>query len=577
MLWASFAGPPRLVLPAELWARLDVSQQDAVLAHELAHLKRRDHWVRRLEAIVLGFYWWDPVAWWARRELERTEEECCDAWVVWALPAAASAYAEALVATTAFLSGLRHPLPLGASGAGRSLPLKRRLNMIMNHPTAGSLTRSIPWTVLILGVMGLPFLPALASEQSARQETQEAAPLTPRRDESPKTAPPSSKADPKPAEPATSKEAPGKAAKAPPKVRVAQPVQREVQDYEILPARLEAAATVELRAQVGGRIDKVLCRPGQKVEKGAVLFQIDPRPYQAEWKKAEAEARRAKARVDRLDAQRTGIQKGVKDRGIEQRILDQVDGDLAEARASLQAAEAALDVPFLNLNATKVTAPIAGTLTGDIPAEGNVVAVNTTHLGTILALDKIYVSFGIPVTTAVRLGQLKAKSKQPGTADLAQTVMVRLSGESGFSHRSNVDFVDVRANPASGTVRCRAVLPNPESFLCYPGMSAHVKLLTGPPYRALVLPDRTAFRGGIQQWQEDVNVVNDSNFVENRPTVVKVVDDGLWKVVSGLKPDEWVVIDKLSPDAASGGVKVDPERVAAPVSATPAPAKPSAE
>ena len=80
MVWVPLAGPPHLVLPEELWGLLDATQQDAILAHELAHLKRRDHWVRRLEALACGLYWWDPVAWWARREVERAEERCCDAW-----------------------------------------------------------------------------------------------------------------------------------------------------------------------------------------------------------------------------------------------------------------------------------------------------------------------------------------------------------------------------------------------------------------------------------------------------------------------------------------------------------------
>ena len=127
MVWVPLAGPPHLVLPEELWGLLDAAQRDAILAHELAHLKRRDHWVRRLEALACGLYWWDPVAWWARREVERAEERCCDAWVLWALPTAAGAYAEALVMTAAYLSGLRQPLPLGASGVGRISSLKGRL------------------------------------------------------------------------------------------------------------------------------------------------------------------------------------------------------------------------------------------------------------------------------------------------------------------------------------------------------------------------------------------------------------------------------------------------------------------
>ncbi|MHC5540341.1 M56 family metallopeptidase, partial [Singulisphaera rosea] len=98
MLWALF-GPAKLLIPDELWGQLDDAQRETILVHELAHLKRLDHWVRRLEAVVLGLYWWDPVAWWARRELEEVEEQCCDAWVSWALPEAAEAYALALVAT----------------------------------------------------------------------------------------------------------------------------------------------------------------------------------------------------------------------------------------------------------------------------------------------------------------------------------------------------------------------------------------------------------------------------------------------------------------------------------------------
>jgi beta-lactamase regulating signal transducer with metallopeptidase domain len=124
MVCVPLAGPPHLVLPEELWGRFDSVQQDAVLAHELAHLKRRDHWVRRLEALACGLYWWDPVAWWARREVERAEERCRDAWVLWALPTAAGAYAEALVMTTVYLSEPHQPLPLGQA-VSRALVLSR--------------------------------------------------------------------------------------------------------------------------------------------------------------------------------------------------------------------------------------------------------------------------------------------------------------------------------------------------------------------------------------------------------------------------------------------------------------------
>src|SRR5262249_29707878 len=86
-----------LLFPAVLWARLSGEQQDTLLAHELAHLRRCGPWVRRLELVVLGLYWWHPVVWWARHEIQEAEEQCCDAWVLWVLPAAAEAYAAALL------------------------------------------------------------------------------------------------------------------------------------------------------------------------------------------------------------------------------------------------------------------------------------------------------------------------------------------------------------------------------------------------------------------------------------------------------------------------------------------------
>jgi hypothetical protein len=152
MLWA-LGRRPLLLLPAALWDRLDAEQQDTLLAHELAHLRRGDHWVRRLELLVLGLYWWHPVAWWARRELCEAEEQCCDAWVVWALPAAARAYAAALLETVTFLSQARPALPEAASGAGHVRPLKRRLTMILR----GTPPRALTWGGLLL-VAGLAAL-----------------------------------------------------------------------------------------------------------------------------------------------------------------------------------------------------------------------------------------------------------------------------------------------------------------------------------------------------------------------------------------------------------------------------------
>jgi beta-lactamase regulating signal transducer with metallopeptidase domain len=169
MLWA-LGRTPRLLLPRELWERLTDEQRDSLLLHELAHLRRRDHWVRRLELIVLGLYWWHPVAWWARHELQEAEEECCDAWVVWAKPEAAPAYASALVETLTFLSQARTALPLPASGVGQVRPLKRRLTMILRGTPSRTLTWGGLFAVLALAAGLLPWLPTWA--EPPKSETQ---------------------------------------------------------------------------------------------------------------------------------------------------------------------------------------------------------------------------------------------------------------------------------------------------------------------------------------------------------------------------------------------------------------------
>jgi bla regulator protein blaR1 len=135
----ALVGRPRLIMPAGLWERLTAEQRETLLAHELAHVRRRDHWTRRLELLVLGLYWWHPVAWWARQALQEVEETCCDAWVVWALPDSAAAYAEALVTTVAFLSRRRAALPAGASGMSHVRFLKRRVSMILQGTTPRAL------------------------------------------------------------------------------------------------------------------------------------------------------------------------------------------------------------------------------------------------------------------------------------------------------------------------------------------------------------------------------------------------------------------------------------------------------
>lgn len=163
MLWA-LGCQARLIVPRALWARLDQPQRVTLLVHELAHLRRKDHWVRVVELLATAFYWWLPLAWAARWALREAEEQCCDAWVVWTCPDALRAYAETLLDTVDFLSETGRAAPLAASGFGDAHHLKRRLTMIMQ----GKTPRGLGWTGLLamlgLSTLLLPLSPTWAQK-----------------------------------------------------------------------------------------------------------------------------------------------------------------------------------------------------------------------------------------------------------------------------------------------------------------------------------------------------------------------------------------------------------------------------
>lgn len=183
-------GRARVVLPARLFESLDTSARDAVLTHELAHLIRRDHWIRWLELAAVTVFWWHPVAWFARQQLQRLEEECCDGWVVAALPGCVSAYARALVETVEFLADACPALPPVASGFGYVRSLKRRLRMILQRPTTYRLSWPACLAVTLVGLLVLTLTPQRVSADDPEEPAEPAAaPAPPQPPEPP--APPS--------------------------------------------------------------------------------------------------------------------------------------------------------------------------------------------------------------------------------------------------------------------------------------------------------------------------------------------------------------------------------------------------
>lgn len=158
MLWGC-GSRAKLLFPSDLAARLDDEARATLLTHELAHFSRGDHWVRLLELIVTGLFWWHPVVWWARQEIEQSEEECCDAWVVGEFPNTPRQYAEALLDTIDFLCESRQSLPPVACGLGQAYFLRHRLTKILRGVAPKALSQRIRFAIALVAALLLPLQP----------------------------------------------------------------------------------------------------------------------------------------------------------------------------------------------------------------------------------------------------------------------------------------------------------------------------------------------------------------------------------------------------------------------------------
>ena len=286
--------------------------------------------------------------------------------------------------------------------------------------------RTLPLIVLALGMLALPFLPALASGQQASPPgTGAPAPAPAQSSPEPAKAVPSpAKAVPSPAktnENATQQSGAFKLvllnhpAKRDVKTRVCQPVVREVSDYvDVSDGHLEALQTVQLRPRVSGMIVKVRCRPGEIVKLDDPLFEIDARSYRAELDKAEAEVRRVAARLKRVTLELGYKKKLRNDKVISSQEVELAESDFAEADASLRASNADRDLARIKLEAAEVCAPMAGVISGPVLDAGSVVSADNTALTTIVVLDPMVVVFSLDELTALRL-----KSEAKKRADRA--------------------------------------------------------------------------------------------------------------------------------------------------------------
>jgi len=323
----------------------------------------------------------------------------------------------------------------------------------------------------------------------------------------------------------------GAAAAPPPPVSAALVIEKPVAETQEFSGRLEAVEVVEIRPRVSGYITAVHFRPGADVKKGALLFTIDPRPYQAEADRAGAAAGAARARADlaRLELQRA--ERLLEDKAIAQREFDEKAAAHKELEASARAAQAQHEAARLNLAYTRVTAPIDGRVSKAEITLGNLVDASAV-LTSVVSLDRIYASFDGDEQTYLRVGARR---------DRDAVVKVGLVNEDGFPHAGKLEFVDNQLDARTGSVRMRAVLANPERALA-PGLFARVQVGSGVAEPRIVINDRAV---GTDQSRKFVVVVGSDGKAEYRPVQLGPVVDGMRVVRSGLKAGEKIVVGGL--------------------------------
>ena len=351
----------------------------------------------------------------------------------------------------------------------------------------------------------------------------------------------------------------------PPEVSVAQPVRREVLDHVVFTGNVEAVHEVEIKARVSGFVTAVHFTDGQAVSEGDLLFTIDERPFEIARDSATAEVAKQEAI---LAEQKSEVVR--KEKLLPKGAVTQEEYEIAVAKrdanaAMLDAAKAQLAQAELDLSFCRVTSPVTGRISRRFVDVGELVSgteASATRLTAVASIDPVYVVFEADERSVI-LARQRAAAKMADTEEqtvewrnikeLAIPVDVQLVTDEGFPRRGVLDFVDIAVLAGTGTVRCRAVLENPERLLM-PGMFVRARLPFGDPRSALLVPERAI---GTDQGNKFVYVVDDNNRVAIRPVSLGFLSEGLLVIDAGLSEADRVITSGLT--RVRPGITVRPD------------------
>lgn len=332
-----------------------------------------------------------------------------------------------------------------------------------------------------------------------------------------------------------------------PLVTVAAPLEQSVNQWDDYVGRFEASRSVEVRPRVSGQVVAVHFTDGAIVRQGQLLFTIDPRPFTAALAEARASVASAQAALTLAETNLGRAQRLLEAQAVSQSNVDQLTAEVRSARAALAAAQARVQSRALDVEFAYVRAPISGRISDRRIDPGNIVGANETPLTTINALDPIYFTFDVPESLFLKTSRQRQAGENSG-----QLAEIRLQDEAAYNWKGRLDFTDNGINQNSGTIRARAVVPNPNYFLA-PGMFGNMRLADGGTTSALLVPD-AAIR--TDQARKIVLVVGKDNMVAAKPVVTGPLVGGLRVVRSGLTKADRVVVQGVQ--FAMPGAKVNP-------------------
>jgi RND family efflux transporter MFP subunit len=351
-----------------------------------------------------------------------------------------------------------------------------------------------------------------------------------------------------------------------PVVSVAEPIARQVTDYEDFTGRTDAVSTVDIRARVSGYLVKVSFKDGDVVKQGDLLYEIDPRPFQEDLERAKGQVERLEAEKKLLAIQVERYRKLAEKGAGSQQDLDQYLAQQAENVGALKAAHAQVGLAELNLGFTKIEAPITGQISRTLLTAGNLVNADTTRLTTLVSIEPMYAYFNVEEPTMLRV----RKMARQGLIHTRRTheVEVRMGladdVDRTFPYRGTLDFVNNALDPQTGTILIRGVFSNPyktpdEPPLLSPGMFVRVRLSIGLPHEVLLVTERAI---GTDQGEKFVYIVGEDNKVVYRRVKLGLLFDGLQAIESGLKPGDRVVVNGLQRIRPGIQVQTEAEKMA---------------